>query len=75
MTTQARSIRIDSNLDKAINDYLKVTGQSFNSFAETAMADKLEDLLDMKDYSNVKINDDGSRFTVDEVVKKLGIDL
>jgi len=65
MTTQARSIRIDSNLDKAINDYLKVTGQDFNHFAEMAMAEKLEDLLDMKDYSDAKTNDDGSRFTVD----------
>lgn len=75
MTTKTKSLRISSDLNNAINDYLKVTGESFNSFAESAMADKMENLLDLKDYKEAIKSDDGTRFTIDEVARELNIDL
>lgn len=75
MASKTKSLRINEDLNQAINDYLDVTGESFNSFAEQAMAEKIEDIIDLKDYSEAIKTDDGSRYSVDQVAKKLGIDL
>lgn len=75
MTTKTKSLRINSNLDNAINEYLEVTGETFNSFAEKAMAEKMEDLLDLKDYQEAKKMDDGTRYSIQEVSNILDIDL
>jgi len=71
MSTKIRSLQIDTDLNTAIDDYLKIAGQDFNSFAEMALAEKLEDLLDLKDYLKAIENDDGTCFTMDNVFKEL----
>ena len=71
MSTKIRSLQIDTDLNTAIDDYLKITGQGFNSFAEMVLAEKLEDLIDLKDYFKAIENDDGNRFTMDNVFKEL----
>lgn len=75
MSTKTKSLRINEDLSKAIDQYLEVTGESFNSFAEEAMAEKIEDLVDLKDYSDALKEDDGTRYSVKDVAKKLGIEL
>lgn len=75
MSTKTKSLRINEDLSHAIDDYLKVTGESFNSFAENAMAEKVEDLIDLEDYNAAMKNDDGERYTIQDVAKELGIDL
>lgn len=75
MASKTKSLRINEDLNQAINDYLDVTGESFNSFAEQAMAEKIEDIIDLKDYSEAIKEDDGSRYSVVQVAKKLGIEL
>ncbi|KAF0514416.1 DUF6290 family protein [Pediococcus acidilactici] len=71
---KTKSLRINANLADAINDYLAVTGESFNSFAQQALAEKVEDILDLQDYNNAIKEDDGTRYTMDEVAKELGIE-
>ncbi|WP_125769126.1 DUF6290 family protein [Companilactobacillus furfuricola] len=75
MTAKRKSLRMNEDLSKAIDQYLEVTGESFNSFAEEAMAEKIEDLIDLKDYSEAAKKDDGSRYSVKDVAKKLSIEL
>ncbi len=50
---------------------MKVTGQDFNSFAEMVLAEKLEDLIDLKDYLKAIENDDGTRLTMNDAFKEL----
>ncbi|WP_338232181.1 DUF6290 family protein [Companilactobacillus muriivasis] len=69
--TKIRSLQIDTDLNTAIDDYLKVTGQDFNSFAEMVLAEKLEDLIDLKDYLKAIENDDGTRLTMNDAFKEL----
>ena len=73
-STKTKSLRINANLADAINDYLAVTGERFNSFAQQALAEKVEDILDLQDYNNAIKEDDGTRYTMDEVAKELGIE-
>ncbi|XRJ98381.1 DUF6290 family protein (plasmid) [Latilactobacillus sakei] len=72
--TKTKSLRIDSKLADAINDYLAVTGESFNNFAQKAMAEKIEDILDLQDYNEAIKEDDGTRYSMDEIAKELGIE-
>ncbi|WP_225423886.1 DUF6290 family protein [Companilactobacillus zhongbaensis] len=75
MTTKTKSLRISEELSDAIDQYLAVTGESFNSFAEKAMVEKIEDIIDLKAYSEAVKNDDGTRYSIKDVANKLGIKL
>jgi predicted DNA-binding protein len=75
MVSKTKSLRINEDLSNAIDAYLEVTGESFNSFAEEAMAEKMEDILDLKDYQVAVEKDDGTRYSLEQVAKKLDIDL
>lgn len=69
-----RSIKLSNELNDTVNDYLKVSGQSFNSFVNNAVQEKIEDELDLKILTNaIEKNKDEKRYSLDDVKRELGI--
>lgn len=69
-----RSIKLSSELNTTVNDYLHVSGQSFNSFVNNAVQEKIEDELDLQILTNaIERNKDEKRYSLDDVKKELEI--
>lgn len=73
-TKVPRSIKLSNELNSTVNDYLKVSGQSFNSFVNSAVQEKIEDTLDLKILTAaIESNKDEERYSLDDVKRELGI--
>lgn len=73
-TKVPRSIKLSKKLNDSVNDYLKVSGQSFNAFVNNAVQEKIEDTLDLKILTSaIERNKDEKRYSLDDVKSELGI--
>lgn len=69
-----RSIKLSNELNDTVNDYLRVSGQSFNSFVNNAVQEKIEDELDLKILTDsVEKSKDEKRYSLDDVKRELGL--
>lgn len=69
-----RSIKLSNELNDTVNDYLRVSGQSFNSFVNNAVQEKIEDELDLKILTDsVEKSKYEKRYSLDDVKRELGL--
>lgn len=73
MTTM--TLRIDSQDSALIKKFAKFNGLSISEFAREAMLEKIEDAADLAELRKAISEDDGTRYSIDEVAKELGIEL
>lgn len=73
-TKVPRSIKLSKKLNDSVNDYLKVSGQSFNAFVNNVVQEKIEDTLDLKILTSaIERNKDEKRYSLDDVKSELGL--
>ncbi|CAI2672596.1 hypothetical protein AKUH4B205J_TOXIN200100 (plasmid) [Apilactobacillus kunkeei] len=74
-TKVPRSIKLSNELNSTVNDYLKVSGQSFNSFVNSAVQEKIEDDTRSTKIltSAIESNKNEKRYSLDDVKRELGI--
>jgi uncharacterized protein (DUF1778 family) len=69
------TLRIDSQDSALIKKFAKFNGLSISEFAREAMLEKIEDAADLAELRKAISEDDGTRYSIDEVAKELGIEL
>lgn len=65
----ATAIRFDENEKEWIQSYAGVLGISFSEFVRNAALEKVEDAADIKAYKEALAADDGTRYSMDDVMR------
>lgn len=69
MAMNATVIRFDEGEKEWIQSYADVLGISFSEFVRNAALEKVEDAVDIKVYNEALADDDGARYSTDDVVR------
>lgn len=69
MAMSATAIRFDEGEKDWIQSYASVLGVSFSEFVRSAALDKVEEAADIKAYTEALAEDDGTRYSMDEVLR------
>lgn len=69
MAMNATAIRFDEGEKDWIQSYASVLGMSFSEFVRNAALDKVEEAADIKAYNEALADDDGTRYSMDEVMR------
>lgn len=67
MAMNATAIRFDESEKNWIQSYASVLGMSFSEFVRNAALDKVEEAADIKEYNEALMEDDGTRYSMDDV--------
>lgn len=71
MAKTTTAIRFDQQEREWIQAYADFLGISFSQFIRRAALEKLEDALDTQDYMQALKEDDGTRYTMDEIMREV----
>ena len=69
MAMSATAIRFEESEKDWIQSYASVLGMSFSEFVRSAALDKVEEAVDIKAYNEALMEDDGTRYSMDEVMR------
>ena len=69
MAMSATAIRFEESEKDWIQSYASVLGMSFSEFVRSAALDKVEEAADIKAYNEALMEDDGTRYSMDEVMR------
>ena len=69
MAMNATAIRFDESEKDWIQSYASVLGMSFSEFVRNAALDKVEAAADIKAYNEALTEDDGTRYSMDDVMR------
>lgn len=69
MAMNATVIRFDEGEKEWIQSYADVLGISFSEFVRNADIEKVEDAADIKAYNEALADDDGTRYSMDDVMR------
>lgn len=69
MAMSATAIRFDEYEKDWIQSYASVLGMSFSEFVRSAALDKVEEAADIKAYNEALMEDDGARYSMDDVMR------
>lgn len=69
MAMNATAIRFDEDEKEWIQSYAGVLGISFSEFVRNAALEKVEDAADIKAYNEALADDDGTRYSMDDVMR------
>lgn len=69
MAMSSTAIRFDDGEKAWIQSYASVLGMSFSEFVRNAALDKVEEAADIKAYNEALMEDDGSRYSMDNVMR------
>ena len=63
------AIRFDDGEEELIRSYAGAVGMSFNDFVRSAALEKVEDAVDIEAYNEALMEDDGTRYSMDDVMR------
>ena len=66
------TLRIDEKDGELIKRFIQFKGLSVSDFARKAMLEKIEDEYDLQDLRKAMAEDDGTRYTMEQVKEELG---
>ena len=69
MAMSATAIRFDEGENDWIQSYASILGMSFSEFVRSAALDKVEEAADIKAYNEALADDDGTRYSMGEVMR------
>lgn len=69
MAMSATAIRFDEGEKDWIQSYASILGISFSEFVRNAALDKVEEAADIEAYNEALADDDGTRYSMDEVMR------
>lgn len=69
MASATLTIRLDEQDKRLISEYSKAQGMTLSEFGLTAMLERIEDEIDAADLERAIAEDDGERFSMDEVMR------
>lgn len=69
MAMNATAIRFDESEKDWIQSYASVLGMSFSEFVRNAALDKVEEAADIKEYNEALMEDDDTRYSMDDVMR------
>ena len=69
MAMSATAIRFDECEKDWIQSYASVLGMSFSEFVRRAALEKVEEAADIKAYNEALMEDDGTRYSMDDVMR------
>lgn len=69
MAMSATAIRFDEGEKDWIQSYASILGMSFSEFVRSAALDKVEEAADIKAYNEALADDDGTRYSMGEVMR------
>lgn len=69
MASATLTIRLDEQDKRLISEYSKPQGMTLSEFGLTAMLERIEDEIDAADLERAIAEDDGERFSIDEVMR------
>lgn len=69
MASATLTIRLDEQDKRLISEYSKPQGMTLSEFGLTAMLERIEDKIDAADLERAIAEDDGERFSMDEVMR------
>lgn len=69
MAMSATAIRFDEGEKDWIQSYASVLGMSFSEFVRSAALEKVEEAADIKAYNEALMQDDGTRYSMDDVMR------
>lgn len=69
MASATLTIRLDEQDKRLISEYSKPQGMTLSEFGLTAMLERIEDEIDAADLERAIAEDDGERFSMDEVMR------
>lgn len=69
MAMRATAIRFDEGEKDWIQSYASILGMSFSEFVRNAALDKVEEAADIEAYNEALADDDGTRYSMDEVMR------
>ena len=69
MAMSATAIRFDEGENDWIQSYASILGMSFSEFVRNAALDKVEEAADIEAYNEALADDDGTRYSMDEVMR------
>lgn len=69
MAMNATVIRFDEGEKEWIQSYADVLGISFSEFVRNATLEKVEDAADIKAYNEALADDEGTRYSMDDVMR------
>lgn len=69
MAMGATAIRFDECEKDWIQSYASVLGMSFSEFVRSAALEKVEEAADIKAYNEALMEDDGTRYSMDDVMR------
>lgn len=69
MAMSVTAIRFDDGEKDWIQSYASVLGMSFSEFVRNAALEKVEDATDIKAYNEALVEDDGTRYSMVEVMR------
>ena len=72
MAMTVSAIRFAPEEKERIEAFAKMSGKSFSAQVREWMLERLEDELDARDLKSAIVEDDGTRYTIDEVFSKMG---
>lgn len=71
MTTM--TLRVDDDDAKIIRNFAEFEGKSISEFIREAVFEKIEDEADLRDLRKAIAEDDGTRYTHEQVLEELGL--
>ena len=69
MAMNATAIRFDEGEKDWIQSYANVLGVSFSEFVRSAALEKVEEAADIEAYNEALAEDDGTRYSMDDVIR------
>lgn len=69
MAMSATAIRFDEGEKDWIQSYASILGMSFSEFVRNAALDKVEEAADIEAYNEALADNDGTRYSMDEVMR------
>lgn len=69
MAMNATAIRFDEDEKEWIQSYAAVLGISFSEFVRNAALEKVEDVVNIKAYNEALADDDGTRYSMGDVMR------
>lgn len=69
MAMNATVIRFNEGEKEWIQSYADVLGISFSEFVRNAALEKVEDAADIKAYNEALADEDGTRYSMDDVMR------
>lgn len=69
MAMATKAIRFAPEECSWIESYAEFRGKSFSEVVREAVLEKIEDATDLRDYQAALAEDDGTRYSMDEVMR------